>query len=125
MALFATQMLISDNYSGMAWELLVSHYYMDDCAFAMKEPEMAIDERDTDAALKLWEFGKDSCNSYISIVNWSNNKVGDKVWDDSTIKEDDRFWCLHMRYTLTEFWIDQTTIITDYLSSHIKQTRDV
>ena len=44
-----------------------------------KELAKAIDERDTATALGLWEFGKDSWNSYFAIVNRSiSPKVGDK-----------------------------------------------
>mmetsp|Transcript_22258 Transcript_22258/g.36153 ORF Transcript_22258/g.36153 Transcript_22258/m.36153 type:complete len:286 (-) Transcript_22258:52-909(-) len=79
MALFATQTLTSPNYSGVARELLVSRYYVNECAFATKELARAIEERDVAAALGLWEFGRDSWNSYLAIVNRSiSPKVGDK-----------------------------------------------
>lgn len=79
MALFATQMLTSPNYSGPSRELLVSRYYINECAFATRELAKAIDERDVGTAMGLWEFGKDSWNSYLSIVNRSiSPKVGDK-----------------------------------------------
>ena len=79
MALFATQMLTSPNFSGPNRELLVSRYYINECAYATKELARAIDDRDTATALGLWEFGKDSWNSYLSIVNRSiSPKVGDK-----------------------------------------------
>ncbi|KAL3783244.1 hypothetical protein HJC23_001151 [Cyclotella cryptica] len=80
MALFATQMLTSPNYSGPSRELLVSRFYINECAFAIKHLGKAIEERDVDTALALWEFGKDSWNSYLSIVNRSiSPKVGDKL----------------------------------------------
>lgn len=79
MALFATQMLTSPNFSGVARELLVSRYYVNEYAFSLKEMAKAIDERDAATALGLWEFGKDSWNSYISIINRAiSPKVGDK-----------------------------------------------
>ena len=79
MALFATQMLTSPNFSGVARELLVSRYYVNEYAFALREMAKAIDERDAATALGLWEFGKDSWNSYISIINRAvSPKVGDK-----------------------------------------------
>lgn len=79
MALFATQMLTSPNYSGPSRELLVSRYYINECAFALRQLGKAIEERDVDTSLALWEFGKDSWNSYLSIVNRSiSPKVGDK-----------------------------------------------
>lgn len=79
MALFATQMLTSPNYSGPPRELLVCRYYVNECAFAAREMARAIDERDAARALGLWEFGKDNFNSYLSIINRSiSPKVGDK-----------------------------------------------
>lgn len=79
MALFATQMLTSPNYTGSSRELLVSRYYINECSFAIRELAKAIDERDLTRALGLWEFGKDSSNSYSSIVNRAIvPKVGDK-----------------------------------------------
>lgn len=78
MALFATQMLTSPNYSGVARDLLVARYYVNECAFATRELARAIDERDAAAASGLWEFGRDSWNSYLSIVNRS---IGPKVGD--------------------------------------------
>lgn len=79
MALFATQMLTSPNFSGPNRELLVSRYYVNECAFATRELARAIEERDAATASGLWEFGKDSWNSYLSIVNRSiSPKVGDK-----------------------------------------------
>ena len=57
----------------------MSRYYVNECAYATKELARAIDDRDTATALGLWEFGKDSWNSYLSIVNRSiSPKVGDK-----------------------------------------------
>jgi hypothetical protein len=79
MALFATQMLTSPNYSGPSRELLVSRYYINECSFAIQELGNAINERDVNRALALWEFGRDSWNSYSSIVNRAIvPKVGDK-----------------------------------------------
>ena len=79
MALFAGQMLTSPNYSGPPREFLVSRYYINECAWATKELATAIDERDAAKAVGLWEFGKDSWNSYFAIVNRSiSPKVGDK-----------------------------------------------
>ena len=80
MALFATQMLTSPNFTGPNRELLVSRYYINECAFALKGLEKSIDERDVATSLGLWEFGKDSFNSYLSILNRSiSPKVGDKI----------------------------------------------
>lgn len=79
MALFATQMLTSPNFTGPNRELLVSRYYINECAFALDGLGKSIDERDVATSLALWEFGKDSFNSYLSILNRSiSPKVGDK-----------------------------------------------
>ena len=79
MALFATGVLTSPNFSGPNREFLVSRYYVNECAFAIRELAVAIDERDAARAMGLWEFGRDSFNSYFSIVNRSiSPKVGDK-----------------------------------------------
>ena len=79
MALFATQMLTSPNFTGPNRELLVSRYYINECAFALEGLAKSIDERDTATSLALWEFGKDSFNSYLSILNRSiTPKIGDK-----------------------------------------------
>jgi hypothetical protein len=79
MALFATQMLTSPNFTGPNRELLVSRYYINECAFALNGLAKSIDERDVATSLSLWEFGKDSFNSYLVILNRSiSPKVGDK-----------------------------------------------
>jgi hypothetical protein len=79
MALFATQMLTSPNFTGPNRELLVSRYYINECAYALDGLAKSIDERDVATSLALWEFGKDSFNSYLSILNRSiSSKVGDK-----------------------------------------------
>lgn len=79
MALFGTQMLTSPNYTGPSRELLVSRFYINETSFAIRELEKAIEERDISTALSLWEFGRDSWNSYSSIVNRAIvPKVGDK-----------------------------------------------
>lgn len=64
-------MLTSPNFSGPNRELLVSRYFINECAFATKELARAIDEREVSTTLELWEFGKDSWNSSLSIVNRS------------------------------------------------------
>ena len=80
MALFATQMLTSPNFTGPNRELLVSRYYINECSFALNGLAKSIDERDVATSLGLWDFGKDSFNSYLSILNRSiSPKVGDKI----------------------------------------------
>eukprot|EP00980_Cylindrotheca_fusiformis_P016459 scaffold4903_cov125-Cylindrotheca_fusiformis.AAC.6 len=79
MALFASSMLTSPNYSGPSRELLVARFYVNEASFATKEIASAIDARDADRALRAWDFGKDSWNSYFQIVNDKiTAKVGDK-----------------------------------------------
>ena len=67
--LFATQMLPSPNYSGVPRELLVSQYYVNECAHAIREMAAATDDRDAAWALAALKFGRDSRNLYLSIVN--------------------------------------------------------
>jgi len=79
MVLFATAMLTSPNYSGPSREMLVSRFYVNEAAFAIKEIRLAIQAKDAARALGAWEFGKDNWNSYIVILNRSiSEKVGDK-----------------------------------------------
>lgn len=79
MALFASGMLTSPNYSGPSRELLVARFYVNEADFATKEIASAIKTRDAKRALAAWSFGKDSWNSYFQIVNDKiSPKVGDK-----------------------------------------------
>ena len=79
MALFASSMLTSPNYSGPSRELLVARFYVNEVSYAMEEISAAIDARDAQRALAAWDFGKDSWNSYFQIVNDKiSPKVGDK-----------------------------------------------
>ena len=79
MVLFATAMLTSPNYSGPSREMLVSRFYVNEGYFATQQIRAAIEARDADRALAAWEFGKDSFNSYFTILNRSIvEKVGDK-----------------------------------------------
>lgn len=80
MVLFASSMLTSPNYSGPSKELLVARFYANECGFATKEVADAIQARDLDRAKAAWEFGRDSWNSYLTIVNRAiTAKVGDKL----------------------------------------------
>lgn len=79
MILFASSMLTSPNYSGPNRELLVARYYVNECGFATKEIAAAVEARDLERAKAAWDFGRDSWNSYLSIVNRQiTPKVGDK-----------------------------------------------
>jgi hypothetical protein len=79
MVLFASGMLTSPNYSGPSKRLLIARFYANEVGFAIEEIKDAIDAKDQQRAIAAWEFGKDSWNSYIQIVNDSISvKVGDK-----------------------------------------------
>ena len=79
MALFTTQMLTSPNYSGVAQDLLVYQYYVNECAFAIKGLANAIGEWDRARATGLCEYRRDLWNSYLAVVNRS---IGPKVGDE-------------------------------------------
>lgn len=80
MILFASSMLTSPNYSGPNRELLVARFYVNECGFATKEIAAAVEARDLDRARAAWDFGRDSWNSYLTIVNRQiTPKVGDKL----------------------------------------------
>ena len=79
MVLFASGMLTSPNYSGPSKRLLVARFYANEVGFAIEEIKEAIDARDQQRAIAAWDFGRDSWNSWIQIVNDSISvKVGDK-----------------------------------------------
>lgn len=69
MALFASGILKTPNFSGVQRDLLVARFYVNEADFATKEISRAIQERNVNRALNAWEFGKDSWNSYLNIVN--------------------------------------------------------
>jgi hypothetical protein len=79
MVLFGSCMLTTPNYSGPSRELLVARFYVNEVGFATKEVAAAIEARDSDRAKAAFEFGRDSWNSYLTIVNRQiTEKVGDK-----------------------------------------------
>lgn len=80
MVLFASAMLTTPNYSGPPRDLLVARFYVNEASFATTEVAKAIGEKDINRALNAWEFGKDSWNSYLNIVNRGIvPKVGDPI----------------------------------------------
>ena len=80
MALFASGMLSTPNFSGVQRDLLVARFYVNEADFATKETARAIEERNVNRALNAWEFGKDSWNSYLNIVNRNIvPKVGEPI----------------------------------------------
>lgn len=79
MILFATAMLTSPNFPTPSRELLVARFYANECHFSSGELASAIRARDLPRALRTWEFGRDSWNSYFQVVNRTiSPKVGDK-----------------------------------------------
>jgi len=79
MILFATAMLTSPNFPTPSRELLVARFYANECHFSSGELAAAVRARDLPRALRAWEFGRDSWNSYFQVVNRTiSAKVGDK-----------------------------------------------
>ena len=79
MVLMATGMLSSPNYTGPPFELLIARFYVNELAFSTREITAAMRERNASRAYAAWEFGRDSFNSYLSVINRAIvPKVGDK-----------------------------------------------
>jgi hypothetical protein len=79
MVLFASAVLTTPNYSGPNRELLVARYYANEVGFATKEIGLAIDAQDLERANGAWSYGRDSWNSYFTLVNRQiTPKVGDR-----------------------------------------------
>ena len=79
MILFAGGVLTSPNYSGPPFELLIARFYVNELNFSTKEITNALQAKDVERAIAAWEFGRDSWNSYFTIVNKAIvPKVGDK-----------------------------------------------
>lgn len=80
MALLASGMLSTPNFSGVQRDVLVARFYVNEADFATREMARAIEERNVRRALSAWEFGKDSWNSYLTIVNRNIvPKVGEPI----------------------------------------------
>lgn len=72
-------MLTSPNFPGPSRELLVARFYANEVRFAHREILAAVQERDASRALRAWEFGRDSWNSFFQVVaRQIVPKVGDK-----------------------------------------------
>ena len=79
MVLLASAMLTSPNYTGPPFELLIARFYVNEVSFALDEIEEAIENYDLKRALDAWAFGRDSFNSYFTVINRAIvPKVGDK-----------------------------------------------
>jgi hypothetical protein len=78
MVLFASAMLTSPNYTGPPFELLIARFYVNEVSFAVDEITRAMEGRDLQRAIDAWVFGRDSFNSYFTVVNKAIvPKVGD------------------------------------------------
>jgi hypothetical protein len=79
MVLFATAVTTSPNFPGPSRELLVARFYVNEVRYAHERIAAALSDGDADTALAAWMFGRDSWNSYFTVVNRSVvPKVGDK-----------------------------------------------
>eukprot|EP00977_Amphora_coffeiformis_P026723 scaffold29365_cov153-Amphora_coffeaeformis.AAC.4 len=79
MILLATALMTSPNFPIPSKELLVARYYANEIHYAQGKLRTAVEERNREDALQIWEFGKDGWNSYFTVVNRSiTPKVGDK-----------------------------------------------
>lgn len=79
MILLATALTTSPNFPIPSKELLVARFYANEVHCAQRRLRAAVEERNREDALRIWEFGKDSWNSYFQVVNRSiTPKVGDK-----------------------------------------------
>lgn len=79
MVLFSTAVLTSPNYTGPPFELLIARFYINELNFATNEIATALRAKDITRARAAWEYGRDSWNSYFTIVNKAIvSKVGDQ-----------------------------------------------
>mmetsp|Transcript_9174 Transcript_9174/g.13471 ORF Transcript_9174/g.13471 Transcript_9174/m.13471 type:complete len:130 (+) Transcript_9174:1-390(+) len=69
MVLLSTSLLTSPSYTGPPFELLIARFYVNELHFATKEITNALLASDLDRAIAAWEYGKDSWNSYFTVVN--------------------------------------------------------
>ena len=78
-ALLASQLLVSPNNLKEIQEAALARFYVNEAAHALDLIGRAVAKQDREAALFAYDFGRDSWNSYISVVNRAiPEKVGDK-----------------------------------------------
>ena len=78
-ALLASQLLVSPNNLKEIQEAALARFYVNEAAYSLELIGHAVARRDQEAAMYAYEFGKDSWNSYIAVVNRAiPEKVGDK-----------------------------------------------
>ena len=77
--LLASQMLVSPNNLREKKEAALATFYVNEVSYALECLEAAAASQDLPAATAAWEFGKDSWNSYLAVINPAVvPKVGDK-----------------------------------------------
>ena len=78
-ALLASQLLVSPNNLKEIQEAALARFYVNEAAYALELISRAVAKQDREAALFAYDFGRDSWNSYIAVVNRAiPEKVGDK-----------------------------------------------
>lgn len=77
--LLASQMLVSPNNLREKKECALATFYVNEASFALNKIAEAAVAQDATAASAAWEFGKDSWNSFLAVLNPSIvPKVGDQ-----------------------------------------------
>ena len=79
-ALLASQLLVSPNNLKEIQEAALARFYVNEAAFALELISRAVAKQDREAALFAYDFGRDSWNSYIAVVN---RAIPEKVGDNS------------------------------------------
>ena len=78
-ALLASQLLVSPNNLKEIQEAALARFYVNEAAYALELISRAVAKQDREAALFAYDFGRDSWNSYIAVINRAiPEKVGDK-----------------------------------------------
>jgi len=67
--LLAPQMLVSPNNLRERRDVALATFYVNEVDFAIREIRKAASVRDAEAAMAAWQFGADSWNSYLSVIN--------------------------------------------------------
>ena len=80
MVLFATAMLTSPNFPGPSRELLVARFYANEVRYSHRKLYDSLQDHNLQQAQLIYEFGRDSWNSYFQTVARSIvPKVGDPL----------------------------------------------
>ena len=67
--LLASQLLVSPNNLREKKESSLAIFYVNEASYALDLIAAASASRDAPAAMAAWEFGKDSWNSYLAVIN--------------------------------------------------------